>query len=352
MVATFHSIRIFAERRAAHIDYHRIILIGVGILFVLSLGYFSSTSGLAQDAINTAPTPSVTQLADEISVDNRTTTPLYWFLIGTAIAFLTPIGFILISISGLASEYAWNAALGGLAAIALATFTYWALGFALQFGGIGLVYPDLGLRQLVWEWSPLSTNWGTGWGVAGLSGWFLSGPAVSPLTYTLFLVHLPWVVTATALPTIALRGRAPAVVTLILAILISGLIYPLAGNWVQGGGWLSALGRNLGLGHGFVDFAGAGTVHLVGAGFALAALVVWMPRRQLIHLQHLELPPVHLPILSVIGSLFVLAGSVGWHWANPLQVNGLGELAMMRGTVNSMLVAAGGLIPPLLIPGL
>jgi Amt family ammonium transporter len=147
---------------------------------------------------------------------------------------------------------------------------------------------------------------------------------------------------------VALRGRAPAVVTLVLALLIGGIVYPLAGNWVQGGGWLSALGRNLGLGHGLVDFGGAGTVHLVGAGFALAALVVWVPRRQVVLLQQLELPPVHLPLLAVIGSLFVFAGGMGWQWANPLQVNGLGELALMRGSVNSVLIAAGGVIPPLL----
>ncbi|MEZ4725713.1 MAG: hypothetical protein R3E79_01110 [Caldilineaceae bacterium] len=210
-----------------------------------------------------------------------------------------------------------------------------------------LVYPDAALRQLVGV-SPLAANWGGRLGVAGLSGWFLSGPQVTALTYTLFLAHLPWVITAATLPIMAVRGRAPAIVTLLLALLIGGLIYPLAGNWVQGGGWLSALGRNLNLGHGLIDFGGAGTVHLVAAGFALAALVVWSPRTASHHALGAELPPVHLPLLVVVGSLFVLAGSLGWYWSNPLQVRFLGEIALMRGSVNSILVAAGGLIPPLL----
>ena len=171
---------------------------------------------------------------------------------------------------------------------------------------------------------------------------------MSALTYTLFLAHLPWVITAATLPIMAVRGRAPAVVTLLLALLMGALIYPLAGNWVQGGGWLSALGRNLDLGHGLIDFGGAGTVHLVAAGFALAALVVWGPRTVPRQMSTLELPPVHLPLLVVVGSLFVLAGSLGWHWSNPLQVQFLGEIALMRGSVNSILVAAGGLLPPLL----
>ena len=295
--------------------------------------------------------PTVAQ-AQSVSEAGTTSTPaaapLYWYLMTTMIALLVPIGFMLIGVAGLDLDHAWNAALGGLAAVGLATWAYWAVGFALQFGGIGLVYPNAELRSLVWEWSPLAADWGIGWGVAGLSGWFLSGANVSALTYTLFLAHLPWVITAATLPIMAIRGRAPALVTLLLALLIGGFVYPLAGNWVQGGGWLSALGRNLELGHGLVDFGGAGTVHLVAAGFALAALVVWAPRTQAARPAHLELPPVHLPLLVVVGSLFVLAGSLGWHWSNPLQVQFLGEMALMRGSVNSILVAAGGLVSPLL----
>ncbi len=284
----------------------------------------------------------------DASAADTVTVPLYWYLMTAMVALLVPIGFVLIGVAGLQVEQAWNAALGGLAAVGLATWGYWAVGFALHFGGVGLVYADPGLRQLVWEWSPMAANWGIGWGVAGLSGWFLSGGQVTALTYALFLAHLPWVITAATLPIMAVRGRAPAIVTLVLALLIGALIYPLAGNWVQGGGWLSALGRNLNLGHGLIDFGGAGTVHLVAAGFALAAMVVWGPRTVRSYTGHAELPPVHLPLLVVVGSLFVLAGSLGWHWSNPLQVQFLNEIALMRGSVNSILIAAGGLLPPLI----
>ncbi len=296
--------------------------------------------------------PAVAQAQDTGTLDASTvetfTLPLHWYLMTAMVALLVPIGFVLIGVAGLQPDHAWNAALGGLAAVGLATFGYWAIGFAIQFGGVGLVYADPGLRQLVWEWSPMAANWGIGWGVAGLSGWFLSGGQVTAMTYTLFLVHLPWVITAATLPIMAVRGRAPAVVTLLLALLIGALIYPLAGNWVQGGGWLSALGRNLNLGHGLIDFGGAGTVHLVAAGFALAAMVVWGPRTVARGGVPAELPPVHLPLLVVVGSLFVLAGSLGWHWSNPLQVQFLSEIALMRGSVNSILIAAGGLLPPLI----
>lgn len=273
--------------------------------------------------------------------------PTFWYVLAAALSLLVPAGFVLIGVAGLEPPHAWDAALGGMAAIGLAAFGYWAIGFALDFGGVGLVYGLPELKHLVWEWSPFSSNWGVGWGMAGLSGWFLSGPNVTGLAYALFLAHLPWVITAAVLPIMALRGRAPATATLFLALLIGGLLYPLTGNWVQGGGWLAALGRNLNLGHGLIDFGGAGTVHLVAAGFVLAALVVWAPRRPRVYLEEVEMPPVHLPLLTVVGSLLVLSGSLGWMWANPLQVSVLNDLALMRGSVNIILCAGAGLLMPI-----
>ena len=220
---------------------------------------------------------------------------MYWTIIAAALSLLAPAGFVLVGVAGLPRDRAWRAALAGLAAVGLGAIAYWAFGFALQFGGIGLSHPQPELSNLVWEWSPLNNQWGSGWGAAGLSGWFMSGDGMTALAYALFISHLPWAVTAAMIPLIALRGRAPTVATMALAVLISGVIYPLAGNWVQGGGWLAALGQNLNLGHGFVDFAGAGTVHLVAAGISLAALVVWAPRPAAKTGAEVELPPAHLP---------------------------------------------------------
>jgi len=146
---------------------------------------------------------------------------------------------------------------------------------------------------------------------------------------------------------LALRGRAPASATLLLAVVMGGLIYPLAGNWVQGGGWLSALGRNLALGHGFVDAGGAGTVFLLAAAFALAAVAVWpAPRRE--GAARVALPPAYQPLLSVVGSLLLLGGVIGWLWSNPLQVQTLADLSLLRGSANIALAAAGGSLVPLI----
>lgn len=271
-----------------------------------------------------------------------------WFLVAATLSLMMPAGLLLIATASVAPDRAWDTALGGLAALSVAGIGYWAVGFALHFGGVGLFYPHPELGGLVWEWSALPESWGTGWGMVGLRGWFLTGPDMTPMAYVLFLAHLPWAVTAALLPMLALRGRAPALAVLFLSLAIGGFIYPIAGNWVQGGGWLAALGLNLQLGHGFVDSGGTGTVFLLTTGITLAGLLIWVPRRRNRELMDPSLPPVHLPLLAVVGALLMLTGVLGWLWSNPLQMAALGELAAMRGSVNILLFALSGGLAPLL----
>jgi Amt family ammonium transporter len=275
----------------------------------------------------------------------NTPASVLWVLIATSMALLVPVGLVLIGVAGLERERAWEIALGVLVACALAAVAYWAVGFALHFGGIGLVYVRPELSALVWEWSPLPANWGTGWGAAGLSGWFLADSELTATAYALFFSQMPWLFVVTLLPVMVLLDRASALAPWLLALLLGGVIYPLAGNWVQGGGWLAALGRNLNLGHGFVDPGGTGVVFLLAAVVGGVALVVWAPRRPLAE-EEARLPADRRPLRTVVGSLLLLVAVPGWLWANPLQLEALGPLGVMRGSVNGILSAvAGGIFP-------
>ena len=272
-----------------------------------------------------------------------------WHLTASGLAFLVPAGLLLVAASGLRPQRAWDAALGGLAAFCLGCVGYWAVGFAFQFGSVGFLYSENPeLAGLVRGWIPLPEGWGIGWIAAGLEGWFLTGPAATPAALGLFVAHAPWAMSAAMLPVVALRGRAPMVATLFVALLVGGFVYPLAGNWIQGGGWLGGLGRNLGLGHGMVDFGGAGSVFLVAASATMAALLVWVPARRPQELTDPELPPVHLPLLAVTGALFVMVGVLGWVWASPVQQLAIDRFTGMRTAVNGLLYAAGGVTIPLL----
>ncbi len=261
-------------------------------------------------------------------------------LLTFGLAFFIPIGYALVAASGFPADRSRQAAVSVLAALGLSVLGYVITGFALQFGGIGLIHQQPGFDGLIWEWSALGVTWGPGWGMAGLAGWGLAGGAATAEARTVALANLPWLLTATLIPVSALRGRIPAWGTALLGLLTGALIYPLAGNWIWGGGWLANLGANLGLAHGFVDVAGAGLVHLLGAAVTLAGIVAFLPRppRPPADGRPVPLPEARLPLLSLLGVGLLFAGLAAWLTANPLLPEGI---ELPRFLLGSLICAAG-----------
>ncbi len=164
-----------------------------------------------------------------------------------------------------------------MAALALGVTGTLVSGFGLQFGGAAGLYPALGeLSGLSGYWSPLAKSLGPGWSMAGTSG-FLLAVGDDPGAYALFVFQVSLLLAGLSVVAIACAGGARPVRPLtfgILMVLLGWLVYPLAGSWTWGGGWLSTLGQTKTLGHGLVDFGGAGAVHLAAGLVALAAALV------------------------------------------------------------------------------
>jgi Amt family ammonium transporter len=281
---------------------------------------------------------------------------LVWPLLASCLAFLIPAGFTLLASGGMPEEKAVPTAMMGLAATWLALAGYLACGFALQFGGIGLVSDLPGLKGLIWEWSPLDVTWGTGWGTLGLRGFFLQKGADTPMAYALFFSQLPLVITASLIPLLTLRRRARSFVLVLGALLIAALVYPFVGNWVWGGGWLANLGSNLEMGHGFVDFAGSGMVHLLGGVTALGGIVALGFRSSPLaprvrggdeEDEPARMPPAHLPLLAILGSLLLLVGWLGLVFSNPLYMSNE-ALPTSLIAVNVVLAAGGSALVAML----
>lgn len=260
-------------------------------------------------------------------------------LLTLGLAFLLPIGYALIGASGLPHDRARSGTVAFLAALGVAVAGYVITGFALQYGGLGLVHELPGYDGLIWEWSALGVTWGSGWGMAGLTGWLLSGAAATAAARALALANLPMVLLAALIPVMALRGRIPGWAVALLGFLMGALIYPVAGNWIWGGGWLANLGSNLGLAHGFADPAGAGLVNLLGASVALAGLLVFVPRRPRVASDDpVPLPAATFPLLSLLGVGLLFAGLAPWLNANPLVA---GQFELQRALLNAITAAAG-----------
>ena len=137
-----------------------------------------------------------------------------------------------------------------------------AMGFGLMFGGTGAIGTMGGFNGLNKEIT--LTLFGKSFGLFGGKGFMLNG-AYDVGAFALFLFQMVFMDTTATIPTGAMAERWKYSAFFIYGVAIGLIMYPIYGNWVWGGGWLSQLGANFGLGHGHVDFAGSSVVHMRAA---------------------------------------------------------------------------------------
>ncbi len=132
---------------------------------------------------------------------------------------------------------------------------FWVCGFALMMGGVGAIAALGGTGPLT---SAFSLNIaGHTLNIFGTKGIFLHGDSYDVGVFSLFMFAMVFMDTAVTIPTGALAERWKWSSFVIYCFFMSMFAYPIFGNWVWGGGWLSQLGSQFGLGHGHVDFAGS-----------------------------------------------------------------------------------------------
>jgi Amt family ammonium transporter len=129
---------------------------------------------------------------------------------------------------------------------------------------------------------------------------------------------------------------------LIFVALLTGVIYPLAGSWSWGQGWLSALG--------FKDFAGSTVVHSVGGWCALTGAIILGPRlgKYSPSGKVVPFPGANIP-LATLGTLILWMGWFGFNGASVLALDSAKAVTTM-GTVfvNTNLAAAAGCLAAML----
>ncbi len=104
----------------------------------------------------------------------------------------------------------------------------------------------------------------------GGSGFFLSGVEVSGYSkYAFFFFQMAFVSKTVSIMSGGVSERIRILPFMTFAIIMSGFIYPLVGNWTWGGGFLKDI-------H---DLAGSTVIHSVGGWALLAAILVLGPRK-------------------------------------------------------------------------
>lgn len=302
-----------------------------------------AVTGTAKDVTVKDPAnPTLQEVMDTVG-HNKIAINFVWTLLAGFLVMFMQAGFAMVETGFTRAKNAAHTMTMNFMIYPIGMLGYWICGYALQMGGVGAVSALGGTAPLNSEFA--ITIAGHTWGLLGLKGFFLSGGTYDVGVFGLFLFQMVFMDTAGTIPTGAMAERWKFSAFVVFGFFMSMVVYPLYANWVWGGGWLATLGKEFGLGHGHVDFAGSSVVHMVGGVAALAGAIVIGPRigKYTKDGESLPMPGHDLPM--AIAGTFILA--FGWFGFNPGSTLAGGDLRIAVVATNTMLAGTGGAIAAL-----
>jgi Amt family ammonium transporter len=271
-----------------------------------------------------------------------------WTLIAGFLVMFMQAGFALVETGLIRAKNAGHTMSMNFMVYGLGLLGFFVCGFALMCGGlngtaIGGPVTLGGTPTLNHMFTIGSAmNGDHGWGLFGTTGFFLTGGSYDAAAIVLFLFMMVFMDTTATIVTGACAERWSFKSFFLYSIIIGAFIYPIFGCWVWGGGWLAQLGYRLGLGHGAVDYAGSGVVHLQGGALALITAKLIGPRIGKYD-ENGKVKPIlghHIPM--VMGGTFILAfGWFGFNAGSSL-AGGDGRIGIVA--VNTMIAGMGATI--------
>ena len=207
-----------------------------------------------------------------------------WTLIAGFLVMFMQAGFALVETGLIRAKNASHTFSMNFMVYALGMFGFFVCGFAFMCGGLNgtAIGGPVTLGGVPTLHSMLTVggavNGDHGWGLLGTTGFFLSGNGYDGAVIVLFLFMMVFMDTTATIVTGACAERWSFKSFFIFSIIVGAFIYPVFGCWVWGGGWLAQIGYRLGLGHGAVDYAGSGVVHLQGGALAFITAYLIGPR--------------------------------------------------------------------------
>ncbi|HEY4611741.1 MAG TPA: ammonium transporter, partial [Bacteroidota bacterium] len=249
-----------------------------------------------------------------------------WVLFTAMLVFFMNLGFAMVESGFTRMKNTVNILSKNFIVFAISSVAFWALGWGLMYGNGN---DFIGLEGLFGiggaDNSPATGD--AYQGVYSAISW-----ATVPLLAKFFF-QLVFAGTAATIVSGAIAERVKYIVFILFSFFLVLLIYPVAGHWIWGGGWLAKLG--------FWDFAGSTVVHSVGGWAALAGIIVLGPRLGKFMSGKTYPIPGHSMPLATIGA-FVLW--LGWFGFNPGSTMAADPEAIARICVTTNSAAAAGII--------
>lgn len=227
--------------------------------------------------------------------------------------------------------------LASLCVVGVSALAYVAVGFSWQ-GIVGQPSHSVLIAAKHWNW------------VAAQPFFLRSIPLDLSPTSLVVLLQFFSVGLAAIIPLSAGSDRWRLGAACASSALLAGWTYPLFADWVWGGGWLSQLGTNSGLGRGFVDGGGASTIQVVGGLTALS--ITWILGSRHGKFSSDGIPaaiPGHNAILVLAGCFAAWIGWIGLNSAGAILFAGVSLQKLVLISVNTTLCAvASGLTAALI----
>lgn len=296
---------------------------GSGGSLVTSNGWLTGWQGGSYDDKAAAWTGQPTDAAAREEARDKNIAKLFysvnmvWVLIAGFLVMFMQAGFALVETGLCRAKNAAHTMSMNFMVYALGMFGFFVCGFAFMCGGanapgsavVGGPGPLGGIPTM-----NEAVQVGDGWNIIGKTGFFLTGKNYDGAAVVWFLFMMVFMDTTATIPTGALAERWNYKSFFLFSLCIGAFIYPIYGGWVWGGGWLAQTGMKLGWGHGVVDYAGSGVVHLQGGALALVTSWLLGPRLGKYDKKGKPRPILGHHIPMVILGTFILA--FGWFGFN------------------------------------
>ena len=290
------------------------------LLFFCSLVAYGQESGLPEYQVEY--NELVAEQGEHAYAFDFFTTSMLWTCIAAAMVFIMHLGFSTLEAGLCRSKNTVNILFKNVFIICIGILTYAILGFNTHYPG------DFnGWFSLGGPIGDLNADGGGTFGYGGLS--------LAMTGYGDFIFQAMFAATAATIVSGAVAERINLLGFLIYATILVGLVYPIAGSWHWGGGWLSTLDTA------FYDFAGSSAVHAFGGFAALAAVIVLGPRAgKYINGKVKPIVGHNLP-LAAIGTFLLFFGWFGFNGGSVLSANP-GPLGLVF-TTTTLAACAGGI---------
>ncbi|MCA0151999.1 ammonium transporter [Winogradskyella vincentii] len=253
------------------------------------------------------------------------TTNNVWMMICTALVFFMHLGFAFLEIGLTRQKNTINILFKNIFIITVGLLLYCLVGFNLMypgdfngflgFAGFGLDAPltDAGALDLAYN--------------EGYTYW------------TDFLFQGMFAATAATIVSGAVAERIKIGPFMIFTVLYVGIIYPIAGSWKWGGGFLDSMETP------FYDFAGSTLVHSVGGWAAVVAVCLLGARIGKFKDGKLQAIPGHNIPLATAGVLILWLGWFGFNGGSVLSADP--ELTSLTLVTTCLAAASGGVVSAL-----